>query len=289
MRPKRKWYLAILDWLITAFLFCWYSVADRVRLRLARRYYEYQYYPENAPEHFGATPVVSIIMPTIGRDATKAIDSVLAQTYKNWELIIVGDGVWPCEYTHYEYGKIRGHKIDKVRHYPVHCFYQWLAGPCRAINYGLSRVRGDWIARIDDDDVWHPRHLKWALETATKYNEEFVSFPIDLNGQWPEPYTFNARQVGAVQSWLYRSYLKCFRTNLHCWRKKWNAVNDIDLSERMAWAGVKMCYFISPEPHATIKPRPGLTEVGIKGWLQEGEQNARGQEFSGGNTGQGRQ
>src|SRR3990167_816580 len=208
-------------------------------------------------------------MPTIGRNATKAIDSVLAQTHKNWELIIVGDGVWPCEYTHYEYGKIRGHKIHKVRHYPAHPFYQWLAGPCRAINYGLSRARGDWIARIDDDDVWHSGHLEWALNAARNYRDEFVSFPIDLNGQAPKPYFFNRNAVGAVQTWLYRGYLKCFRVNLHCWRKKWNAVNDIDLAERMAKAGVEMDYFDKSEIHAIIKPRSGLTEVGIKGWLQE--------------------
>ena len=232
-------------------------------------------------------------MPTIGRDATEAINSVLAQTYKNWELIIVHDGLghllnkfW---HTSGSDTRIKEYEVDKIRHYPDHPFYSWLAGPCRTINYGLSRVRGAWIARIDDDDVWHPRHLEWALAVALTYNQEFVSFPIDLNGRQPIPDVHYGRHVGAVQSWLYRSYLKCFKTNPHCWRKKWTAVNDIDLSERMARAGVRISYFISPEPHATIKPRPGLTEVGIKGWLQEGEQNARGQEFSGGDTGQGRQ
>ena len=262
-----------------------------MRLRLARRHYEYQYYPENAPKHFKATPLVSIIMPTIGRNATEAIDSVLAQTHKNWELIIVGDGAPPYPASNIGDGRIKWYWIEKVRHYPDHPFYQWLSGPCRAINYGLSRLRGDWIARIDDDDVWHPRHLEWALEAATKYDYEFVSFPIDLNGRQPIPDVHCGQAVGAVQSWLYRGYLRYFETNLHCWRKRRNAVNDIDLSERMARAGVKITFICGSdtESHAIIKPRLGLTEVGIKGWLQEGEQNARGQEFSGGDTGQGRQ
>jgi len=239
-------------------------------------------------------------MPTIGRSITGAVDSILWQTHKNWELIIVGDGVWPEQFPGHKAFRpqieedrivqISHYRIDKIIHYPTDDpKYQWLAGPCRAINYGLSKVRGDWIARIDDDDVWHPRHLEWALEAAMRYDVEFVSFSIDLNGQRPIPDRQHGQAVGAVQSWLYRSYLKCFKTNLHCWRKKWNAVNDVELGRRMARAGVKMSYHIDAFPHATIKPRPGLTEVGIKGWLQEGEQNARGQEFSGGDTGQGRQ
>jgi glycosyltransferase involved in cell wall biosynthesis len=223
----------------------------------------------------------------------QAVNSVLAQTHKNWELIIVGDGVWPIAQTWLDFcPRVQGYKITKKVHYPtIHPLYGWLAGPCRAINFGLSHVRGDWIARIDDDDVWTPKHLEIALKRAKEHNLEFVSFPIDLNGVRPEADVFYGQRVGGVQSWLYRGYLKCFRTNLHCWRKKWNAVNDVDLAQRMARAGVRMRYFASEQYHAIIKPRPGLKNVGIKGWLEENEeeQNAERKDFSGGDTGQGRQ
>lgn len=300
---KRQGIRRLINAVITAFLWCWYGIADKVRLWLVR--YKWRKEINSLPKRINAAiekmewkpPVepgtivaidipkrkhwpkyegdlVSIIMPTIGRDLTKTIESVLAQTHKNWELIIVHDGLdhllgkfWTPSA---QDNRVRECGIPKIVHYPTDDpKYQWLAGPCRAINYGLSRVRGDWIARIDDDDVWHPKHLERALEYAKRAGAEFVSFPIDLNGEYPMPDRFYGNSVGSVQSWLYRSYLKCFKTNLHCWRKRWNAVNDIDLAQRMARAGVKMAYCVDAYPHATIKPRPGLTEVGVKGWLQE--------------------
>ena len=36
----------------------------------------------------------------------------------------------------------------------------WFAGPVNAINKGLEKASGDWIARIDDDDLWTNDHLK---------------------------------------------------------------------------------------------------------------------------------
>ena len=78
---NRRKYKRLIDQFIVACQWCWYGIADKVRLCLARK---------NKTDG----DLVSIIMPTIGRDLTKALESVLAQTHKNWELIIVGDGCW---------------------------------------------------------------------------------------------------------------------------------------------------------------------------------------------------
>ena len=51
----------------------------------------------------------------------------------------------------------------------------WFAGPVNAINKGLEKATGDWIARIDDDDLWTNDHLKSLLFFAIKNDLEFVS------------------------------------------------------------------------------------------------------------------
>ena len=64
--------------------------------------------------------------------------------------------------------------IDKKK-YDETIENHWFAGPVNAINKGLEKASGDWIARIDDDDLWTNDHLKSLLFFAIKNNLEFVS------------------------------------------------------------------------------------------------------------------
>ncbi len=270
---NRSGLLGIFDKVIECWCWCWYGIADRIRLYNARSLNPTRITDKSTPSRSERrNPVegdlVSIIMPTIGRDATKVIQSVLNQTYKNWELIIVQDGLEIIEPSLYwKDSRIRVYQIPKKLHYPDQNIYQWLVGPVNAINYGLSKVRGAWIARIDDDDYWSSTHLEDALCYSKKYPlEEFWSFDISLNDKTPPPYWLHGKFVGAVQTWLYRSYLKCFKCSKHSWR--WRpGNNDIDLPQRLARAGVYMKHI--KQWHATIWPRPGLTETGKKGFLIE--------------------
>jgi glycosyltransferase involved in cell wall biosynthesis len=96
------------------------------------------------------TPAVSVIIPTYNREAflTEAIDSVLRQTWKDLETIVVDDGS-----TDGSRDVLRryGHRITP--------FYNRNEGPSKARNFGTSKARGRFLAFLDSDDLWEPNKL----------------------------------------------------------------------------------------------------------------------------------
>lgn len=105
----------------------------------------------------------SVIMPVFNRPQylEKAVNSVLAQTYENFELIIVDDG-----------SDDRGVKPILERYKDSHCIKvlsQEHKGPGAAINYGVSQAKGEYICRADSDDLLFPH----ALEVVNAYIEKF--------------------------------------------------------------------------------------------------------------------
>ncbi len=76
-----------------------------------------------------------------------AIDSVLGQTYTNWELIIVDDG---------SSDKLTIDILEYYGDHPkihVHYLFHNYGGGIFAKNYALSKAKGDFIAILDDDDI----------------------------------------------------------------------------------------------------------------------------------------
>lgn len=99
------------------------------------------------------TPLVSVITTTYNRaDRLKdMIQSVIDQTYTNWELILVDDGSTDnttAVVSSFNDQRIRYHKLKKNCHI------------CEAANTGLSLASSDLIARLDHDDLWEPEKLK---------------------------------------------------------------------------------------------------------------------------------
>ena len=99
-------------------------------------------------------PLVSVLMGTHNPNPLffkEAIDSILLQTYKNIELIIVNDGSDP-EYSDLinEYASENIHVINNKKN----------AGLTKCLNQGLSFCRGDFIARMDDDDISLPTRIE---------------------------------------------------------------------------------------------------------------------------------
>ncbi len=107
-------------------------------------------------------PKVSVIMPTFNRAAylQEAIESVLEQTYIDYELIIIDDGsVDNTKEVCAKYG-------EKVRY-----LYQENKGSPSARNYGISQARGKYIALLDDDDRWVPHKLQIQVDFMEKHPE----------------------------------------------------------------------------------------------------------------------
>ena len=98
---------------------------------------------------------ISVIIPTYNRKNTlpRAVESVLNQTYRPIEIIVVDDG------------STDGTKEWFSEMYPlVHYIYQVNSGVSSARNTGINSARGDWIALLDSDDEWLPDKLKLQVK-----------------------------------------------------------------------------------------------------------------------------
>lgn len=97
--------------------------------------------------------MVSIIIPTYNRAhlISKAIDSIINQTYKNWELLIIDDGS-----TDETEVVIKSFLEDKRIQY----FKIPNSGACAARNKGLENSKGDYITFLDSDDEYLPEKIE---------------------------------------------------------------------------------------------------------------------------------
>jgi len=107
--------------------------------------------------------LISIIMPVYNCDTylSQSIDSVLYQTYKNWELIIIDDQSTD------ESKKIALSYAEKDSRIKV-IENKYNKGIHGALNSGIDICRGDFIARTDGDDINYPNRLEIQLEFLNK-------------------------------------------------------------------------------------------------------------------------
>lgn len=101
---------------------------------------------------------VSVVIPLYNKAAyiARAMDSVLAQTYPDFELIVVDDGSTDGS------GEIVA-KYDNPR---VKLLVQENAGECAARNRGVSESQARWVAFLDADDEWLPEFLEQTMAVA---------------------------------------------------------------------------------------------------------------------------
>lgn len=118
--------------------------------------------------------LISIIIPTYNRAHVirETLDSIIAQTYKHWECIIVDDG-----------------STDNTRRIVEDCVLvdsrfklltrptQLQKGPSACRNYGVSQSSGKYIQFFDSDDIMHPDHLKFKINTIEDC--DFVTCKIE--------------------------------------------------------------------------------------------------------------
>lgn len=145
-----------------------------------------------------SSPLVSIITPAYRCAGVvgETIQSVLAQTYPHWEMLIAED------YSHDDTREVLEHwtQVDprvKLIKLDSNC------GPAIARNAALELAQGRWIAFLDSDDLWLPQKLEQCLEFAHERDAAFVFTGfrrIPSAGGEPGPYigvpaTLNYRQL----------------------------------------------------------------------------------------------
>lgn len=126
------------------------------------------------------TGLVSIITPLYNGEkyVAQTIESVLAQTYTDWEMIVVNDG-----------SKDRSEEIVQAyaeKDPRIKLFSQPNGGSASARNNGIRRAAGQYIALLDADDLWEPFFLEAQLALMKEKNAILVYGShkrIDENGQ----------------------------------------------------------------------------------------------------------
>lgn len=163
--------------------------------------------------------LVSIIMPSYNTEnfIDEAINSVLNQTHKNWELIIVDDA--STDSTDKVVEKFlndrRIHYIKNKENY----------GAAISRNFAIKQAKGKWIAFLDSDDIWMPQKLERQINfmIKNKYSFSYANYiEIDEESEatgkmisgpnkitktgmynycWPGCLTvmYNAEKIGTVQ------------------------------------------------------------------------------------------
>ncbi len=129
------------------------------------------------------SPLVSVIIPAYNAEQfiEQAIQSVLAQTFQAYEIIVVDDGS-----TDKTQDILRGFKGQ------IHCIFQENCGPSSARNAGIKIAQGEYIGFLDADDLWTPTKLEVQLDYMKRYPDialvcsDHQDFDVegDLPGSW---------------------------------------------------------------------------------------------------------
>jgi glycosyltransferase involved in cell wall biosynthesis len=255
-----------------------YGVVEPFRLRAARLKFGNLYEKQD-------TPLVSIIIATYNRSeilVTRTIPSLLGQTYKNIEIIIVGDHCiddTARKLSMIQDPRVKFFDLPKRGRYPRPIKDRWFVQGTKPRNVGMGLASGLWFVFISDDDVLYPEHIETLLNSAQKYDLEFISASYEEErggfiNKIP-PLAFDpsrpAFKCGGMQTWLYRSYLRIFEWNIHSWRKSFNRPVDYDLVMRFSKRGVKMGHVDSIV--AFIPAVQGTNTVGYAAALQSDKSN----------------
>jgi glycosyltransferase involved in cell wall biosynthesis len=161
-------------------------------------------------------PLVTVCIGTYNRGkllTERAIPSVLNQTYRNIELLVIGDGC--SDDTPRLVGEIRDPRLNFVNlpergRYPGNPMLRWCVAGTVPANHALALAQGDFITHLDDDDefvvdrieklvtfirqekadlVWHPfwyerRNGQWSIRKAEKFEGGKITTSSILYHRW---------------------------------------------------------------------------------------------------------
>lgn len=201
-----------------------------------------------SPSRQNEEPLVSVVIPTrdrCGLIMERAIPSVLNQTYRNIELIVVGD----CCTDDTEL-KVKGLELERVKFFslpktvgrPERGYDAWLVAGIDASNMGIRLSSGDWIVHLDDDDELVPEHIE-VLQRFVRENDLEMAYgkflAVTEQGDRTELGSFPPELTKISNSGvLYSSRLKFFSYDRNAWR--YLEPSDWNLWRRMKEAGVRM-------------------------------------------------
>lgn len=167
----------------------------------------------HAEDNPADAPLVSVVIPSHNceRYIAETIGSVLGQTHRDVEVLVVDDG-----------STDRTREIAGAFGSPVRLIEQDNAGVCVARNRGAREARGRFVCFMDHDDYWFPDKLARQVDAMRRHPECGVVFagfilwnPLE-NGEYPAPAGFDLSGYpcgddAEFSGWIYHKFL------LDCW------------------------------------------------------------------------
>jgi glycosyltransferase involved in cell wall biosynthesis len=215
-------------------------------------------------------PLVSVVIPTWNRLqlVQEAIASVVAQTYENWELIVVDDG--STDGTVEELRKL----IDDPRIAVIASPHIGNLGQLRDL--GARAAKGEWFAFLDSDDLWQPNKLELQLQALARTGDDWSYTVYEMIDDDKLPIPLRVGQVVAISGWIADDLLTeatgvCAGTLL-VRRRLFDSVggfskngiypfDDVDLAFRLALAGQVVAL---PEPLTRVREHGGRMSVSLE-------------------------
>lgn len=144
--------------------------------------------------------LVSVITPAYNaeRFLQETIESVLSQTYENWEMIIVDDGSTDSTYSLAESWSGKDSRIRVIK-----C--QKNGGQARAWNIAIAAAKGRYLAFLDADDLWEENKLEEQLAFMNENNYGFTYTMYDWIDENSEP---AGKTIDVPGSQTYKDILK---------------------------------------------------------------------------------
>lgn len=124
--------------------------------------------------------LVSIIMPSwnTGNFITESIQSVIEQTYKNWELLIVDD----CSTDNTD-DIVASFNDNRIKYFKN----EQNSGAALTRNRAMREAQGEWIAFLDSDDLWTPEKLEKMIAFMTENNYSFAYHEYEKIDEQSQP------------------------------------------------------------------------------------------------------
>jgi succinoglycan biosynthesis protein ExoO len=203
-------------------------------------------------EERGPPPTVSVIIAAYNVSSLvgRVLDSVVAQTFPDWEIVVVDDASTDGTVERVSEHAARDSRIRLVRQ-PTN------QGPSAARNRGLGEARGEWAAVLDADDAWRPERLERLLHIASVTGSDFVAdnlvlyddgvheeagvaFDLDLDMTRLDPERLfaddNPLRLGLMKPLIKRSLLE--RTGLR-YEESLRSAEDFLLYAELLFAGAQ--------------------------------------------------
>lgn len=139
-------------------------------------------------------PFFSIVIPLYNKEnhIQKTLESVLAQSFADFEIIIVDDGSTDASME----------KAKSVVDNRIKYFSQENSGASQARNFGIEQANSAHIALLDADDVWEKNHLEEHYKSISKFPDSALycnAYNLKLSGNFTHAATYNLSNPTEIQ------------------------------------------------------------------------------------------